>query len=86
MSNIYLEFKLLHYVQTIAYSGSWSVTEHLVSNGNGNTETASPCGRPKIFFCYLAVFAVDVAGDDELPASTVDFTGDGKLGVRVYIS
>ena len=41
---------------------------------------ASPCGRPKIFFCYLSVFAVDVAGDDELAASTVDFTGDVKLG------
>jgi len=26
------------------------------------------------------VFAVDVADDDESPASTVDFTGDGKLG------
>ena len=36
--------------------------------------------RPKIFFCHLPVFAVDVADDDESPASTVDFTGDGKLG------
>ena len=26
------------------------------------------------------MFAVDVADDDESPASTVDFTGDGKLG------
>ena len=26
------------------------------------------------------MFAVDVADDDELPAFTVDFTGDGKLG------
>ena len=73
-----MELKLLHYEQTIACSGSWLVNEHLVSNGN--TETASPCGRPKIFFCYLSVFAVDVADDDELPASIVDFTGDGKLG------
>ena len=52
--------------------------EHSVSNGN--TETASPCSRPKIFFCYLSVFAVVMADDDELPASTVDFIGDGKLG------
>ena len=43
-------------------------------------KTDRPCSRPKIFFCYLSVFAVDVAGDDKLPASTVDFTGDGKLG------
>ena len=54
------------------------VNEHSISNGN--IETASPCGWPKIFFCYLSVFAVDVADDDELPASTVDFTSDGKLG------
>ena len=43
---------------------------------------ASPCGRPKIFLCHLPVFAVDVADDDELPVSTVDFTGDDKLGYR----
>ena len=73
-----MELKLLHYEQTIACSGSWLVNEHSVSNGN--TETASPCGRPKIFFSYLSVFAVDVADDDKLPASIVDFTGDGKLG------
>ena len=78
VDNSYLELKLLHNEQTIACSGSWLVIEYSVSNGN--TETASPCGRPKIFFCYLSVFAVDVADDDELPASTVDFTGDGKLG------
>jgi hypothetical protein len=36
-------------------------------------------GRKKIS-CYLSVFAVDVADDDELPAFTVDFSGDGKLG------
>ena len=64
--------------ETIACSGSWLVNEHSVSKGN--IETASLCGRPKILFCYLSMFAVDVAGDDELPASTVDFTGDGKLG------
>ena len=69
---------MLHYEQTIACSGSWLVDEHLVSNVN--TEMASPCGRPKIFFCYLSVFVVDVADDDELPVFTVDFTGDGKLG------
>ena len=28
------------------------------------------------------MFAVDVADDDESPASTVDFTCDGKLGYR----
>ena len=67
---------MLHY--EIACSGSWSVDEHSVSNSN--TETASPCGQPKIFFCYLSVFAVDVADDDELPVFTVGFTGDGKLG------
>ena len=38
--------------------------------------------RPKIFFCHLPVFAVDAADDDESPASTVDLTGDGKLGYR----
>ena len=36
--------------------------------------------RPKIFFCHLPVFAVDVADDDESPASTIDLIGDGKLG------
>ena len=41
---------------------------------------ASPCGRPKIFFCHLPMFAVDVADDDKSPASAVDLTGDGKLG------
>ena len=78
MSNIYLELKLLHYVQTMACSGSWSVNVHSVSKSN--TETAGPCGRPKIFFCHLPVFAVDVADDDESPASTADLTGDDKLG------
>ena len=34
----------------------------------------------KNFFCHFPVFAVDVADDDESPASTVDLTGDGKLG------
>ena len=78
MSNICLELKLLHYVQTMACSGSWSVNEHSIPRSN--IETAGPCGRPKIFFCHLPVFAVDVADDDESPASTVDLTGDGKLG------
>ena len=64
----------------MGYSGSWSVNVHSVSRSN--IETAGPCGRPKIFFCHLPVFAVDVADDDESPASTVDFTGDGKLGCR----
>ena len=68
----------MHYEQTIACSGSWLVIEYSVLKGN--TEMASPCGWPKIFFCYLSVFAVDVADGDELPAFTVDFTGDGKLG------
>ena len=77
MSNICLELKLLHYVQTMACSGSWSVNEHSVSRGN--IETAGPCGRPKIFLCYLPVFAVDVADDDESPASTVDFTTENFL-------
>jgi len=49
---------------------------------SGNIETVGPCGRPKIFFCHLPVFVVDVADDDESPASTVDFPGDGKLGYR----
>ena len=78
MSNICLELKLLHYVQTVAYSVSWPVNVHSVSRSN--IETADPCGRPKIFFCHLPVFAVDVADDDESPAPTVDFTGDDKLG------
>jgi hypothetical protein len=69
MSNIYLELKLLHYVQTMACSGSWSVTEHTVLNDNGNTGTASPCGWPENFSCYLPVFAVDV-----------DLSDGGKLG------
>ena len=76
MSNICLELKLLHYVQIMACSGSWSVSVHSVSRSN--IETAGPCGRPKIFFCHLPVFAVDVADDDESPASTVDLIGDGK--------
>ena len=84
MSNICLELKLLHYVKTMARSVSWPVNVHSVSRSN--IETAGPCGRPKIFFCHCPVFAVDVADDDESPASTVDFTGDDKLGVRVYIS
>ena len=78
--NSYLELKLLHYEQIIACSGSWSVTEHSVSNGNGNTETANPCGWPKKFSCYLSMFAVDVVDDDKLPVFTVDISGDGKLG------
>ena len=78
MSNMCLELKLLHHVQIMAYSVSWPVNVHSVPKSN--TETAGPCGRPKIFFCHLPVFAVDVADDDESPASTVDFTGDGKLG------
>ena len=41
---------------------------------------AGPRSRPKIFFCHLPVFAVDVVDDDESPASTVNFTGNGKLG------
>ena len=78
MSDICLELKLLHYVQTMACSGSWSVNEHSVSGSN--IETADPCSRSKIFFSHLPVFAVDMADDDELPASTVDLTGDSKLG------
>ena len=78
MSNICLELKLLHYVQTVACSVSWPVNVHSVSRSN--IETADPCGRPKIFFCHLPVFAVDVADDDESPASAVDLTGDGRLG------
>ena len=70
--------KLLQCGQTLACSGSWLVNEHSVSRSN--IETAGPCGWPKIFFCHLPVFAVDVADDDKSPASTVDFTGDGKLG------
>ena len=62
----------------MACSGSWSVNEHSVSRSN--IETAGPCGWPKIFFCHLPMFAVDVADDDESHASTVDLTGDGKLG------
>ena len=70
MSNIYLEFKLLHYVQTMVCSGSWSVAEHSVLNDNGNTGTASPCGWPENFSsCYLPVFAVDV-----------NLSDGGKLG------
>ena len=34
----------------------------------------------EIFFCHLPVFAVDVADDDESPASIVNFTSDDKLG------
>ena len=30
------------------------------------------------------MFAVDVADDDELPAFTVDFAGDGKLGTGLH--
>jgi len=84
IDNSCLESKLLHCGQTLACSGSWLVNGHSVSRGN--VETAGPCGRSKIFFCPLPVFAVDVADDDESPASTVDFTGNDKLGVRVYIS
>ena len=80
MSNMYLELKLLHYVQTMACSGSWSIAEHSILNDNGNTGTPSPCGWPVNFSYYLPVFAVDVADDDESPASTIDLTGDGKLG------
>ena len=82
MSNICLELKLLHHVQTMACSVSWPVNVHSVPKSN--TETAGPCGRPKIFFCHLPVFAVDVADDDESPASTVDLTGDGKLGTGLH--
>ena len=80
MSNICLELKLLHHVQTMACSVSWPVNVH--SESKNNIETAGPCGRPKIFFCHLRVFTVNVADDDESPASTVDLTGDGKLGYR----
>ena len=62
----------------MARSVSWPVNVHSVSRSN--IETAGPCGRPKIFFCHLPVFAVDVADDDESPASAVDLTGDDKLG------
>ena len=58
----------------MACSVSWPVNVHSVPKSN--TETAGPCGRPKMFFCHLPVFAVDVADDDESPASTVDLTGD----------
>ena len=54
MSNIYLGLQLLHYVQTMAFA------EHSVLNNNRNVGTASPCGWPEIFSCYLPVFAVDV--------------------------
>ena len=62
----------------MACSGSWPVSVHSILRSN--IETAGPCGRPKIFFCHLPVFADDVADDDESPASAVDLTGDGKLG------
>ena len=78
IDNSCLESKLLHCRQTLACSGSWLVNEHSVSRGN--IETAGSCGRPKIFFCHLPVFTVDMADNDESPASIVDFTGDGKLG------
>ena len=54
MSNMYLELQLLHYVKTMAFA------EHSVLNNNGNVGTASPCGWPENFSCYLPVFAVDV--------------------------
>ena len=69
---------MLHCGQTLACSGSWLFNEHSVSRSN--IETAGPCGRPKNFFYHLPVFAVDVADDDESPASTVDLTGNDKLG------
>ena len=50
----------------------------------GNIETAGPCGQPKIFFCHLPVFAVDVADDDESPASTVDLTGEASWGTDLH--
>ena len=80
VDNSYLELKLLHYVQTTARSGSWPVADYSILNDDEDTKTASPCGWPKIFDHCLSMFAVDVGGDDELPAFTVDFTGDGKLG------
>ena len=58
--------------------------EHSVVNNNGNVGTTSPCDWPEKFSCYLPVFAIDVADDDELPVSTVDFTGDGKLGYGLH--
>ena len=64
----------------MACSCSWPLIDYLVSNDNGSIETADLCGRPKIFFCHLPMFAVDVADDDESPTSTVDLTGDDKLG------
>ena len=62
----------------MACSISWPVNVHSVPKIN--QETADPCGRPKIFFCHFPGFAVDVADDDESPASTVDLKGDDKLG------
>ena len=54
--------------------------EHSILNNNRNVGTASPCGWPEKFSCYLPVFAVDVADDDELLAFTVDLLDDDKLG------
>ena len=63
MSNMYLGSQLLHYVQTMAFA------EHSVLDNNGNVGTASPCGWPENFSCYLPVFAIDV-----------DLSDGGKLG------
>ena len=63
MSNIDLGLQLLHYVQTMAFA------EHSVLNSDGNVGTASLCGWPEKFSCYLPVFAVDV-----------DLSDGGKLG------
>ena len=46
-----------------------AIAKHSILNNNGNVGTASPCGWPENFSCYLPVFAVDV-----------DLSDDGKLG------
>ena len=65
MSNMYLGLQLSCNVQTMAFA------EHSIPNNNGNVGTASPCGWPEKFSCYLHVFAVDV-----------DLSDGGKLGEK----
>ena len=64
----------------MACSGSWPVIDYLVSNDNGSTETASPCGWPNNFSCHLLVFATDLEDNEDSPAFAAGFLDDGKLG------
>src|SRR6185312_7824040 len=72
--------ELLHYVHTMACSGSWPLIDYLVPNNDRSIEAARPCGWPNNYSCHLPVFAADLVDNEDSPAFAAGFSDDGKLG------